>query len=69
MATAGLCGAIASATYADSDPMATLLARTDAVTKEVVALRGLKLAKKLEWVLDKDKYAKKIRKRLSELSS
>jgi hypothetical protein len=37
-----------SAARADVDPITALLARTDAVTKEVVKLRGLRLKRPLE---------------------
>jgi hypothetical protein len=40
--------AISSAARADVDPITALLARTDAVTKEVVKLRGLRLKRPLD---------------------
>jgi hypothetical protein len=55
--------ALASAAYADDDPLAALLARTDAVAKEVAKVRGLRLKKKIpNEVVDRAE----LRKRLLE---
>ena len=59
--------ALASAAYADDDPLAALLARTDAVAKEVAKVRGLRLKKKIpNEVVDRAELRKRLLEEASE---